>query len=70
MLCLTVLEARWETGKRPLRSLRYRNGISEISGKILSNVTQGKQGIAIFVAQTIPLARIVLSICEGYSWNK
>ena len=60
------IEKRWkirvetETEKRSLRSLRYRNGISHISGESLSRVTQGKQRNAIFVTQTIPLARIVL----------
>ena len=61
MLCLTVLEPRRETEKRSLISLRYRNGISKISGKILSSVTQGKQLNAIFVTQTITLVRIVSS---------
>ena len=61
---------RCETEKRSLRSLRYRNGISQISGDSLSRVTQGKQRNAIFVTQTIPLARIVLLIGEAYSWNK
>ena len=58
------LRPRCETEKRSLRSLRYRNGISEISGKTLSNVTQGKQHNAISVTQTIPLARIVLSTAK------
>ena len=62
------LRPRRETEKRILRSLRYRNGISHISGD--SRVTQGKQREAIIVTQTIPLARIVLSIGEAYSWNK
>ena len=70
MLCLTVLEARWQTEKRSLRSLSYRNGTSAISCEILSSVTQGKQHNAIFVTQNIPLAMIVLSIGEAYSWNK
>ena len=64
------LRPRRETEKRSLRSLRYRNGISQISGDSLSRVTQGKQRNAIVVTQTIPLARIVLSIGEAYSWNK
>ena len=59
-----------ETEKRSLRSLRYRNGILHISGESLSRVTQGKQRNAIVVTQTIPLARIVLSIGKAYSWNK
>ena len=58
------------TEKRSLRSLRYRNGIPHISGESLSRVTQGKQRNAIVVTQTIPLARIVLSIGNTYSWNK
>ena len=62
------LRPRRETEKRILRSLRHRNGISHISGD--SRVTQGKQREAIIVTQTIPLARIVLSIGEAYSWNK
>ena len=33
-------------------------------------VAQGKQRNAIVVTQTIPLARIDLSIGEAYSWNK
>ena len=49
-----------QTEKRSLRSLRYRNGIPAISIETLSSVTQGKQRNAIFVTQTIPLARIVL----------
>ena len=49
-----------ETEKRSLRSLRSRYGISAIFGKTLRSVTQGKQHNAIFVIQTIPLARIVL----------
>ena len=48
VLCLTVLEPRWETEKRSLISLRYRNGISEMSGPTISSVTQGKQHNAIF----------------------
>ena len=48
----------------------YRNGISNISGKRVSRVTQGKQRNAIVLTQTIPLARIDLSIGEAYSWNK
>ena len=64
------LRPRRETEKRSLRSLRYRNGISQISGESLSCVTQGKQPNSIIVTQTIPLARIVLSIGEAYSWNK
>ena len=64
------LRPRRETEKRSLRSLRYRNGISAISLETLSSVTQGKQRNAIVVTQTIPLARIVLSIGEAYSWNK
>ena len=59
-----------ETKKRSLKSLHYRNGISHISGNSLSRVTQGEQRNAIVVTQTIPLARIVLSIGEAYSWNK
>ena len=61
---------RRETKKRSLRSLRYRNGIPHISGESLSRVTQGKQPNVIVVTQTIPLARIVLSIGEAYSWKK
>ena len=61
---------RRETEKRSLGSLRYRNGIPHISGESLSHVTQGKQRNAIVVTQTIPLARIVLSIGKAYSWNK
>ena len=53
-----------------LRSLRCRNGISKNSGETLSSITQGKQHNAIFVTQTIPLGRIILSIGEAYSWNK
>ena len=64
------LRPRRETKKRSLRSLRYRNGISQISADSLSRATQGKQRNAIIVTQTIPLARIVLSIGEAYSWNK
>ena len=64
------LRPRRETEKRSFRSLRYRNRISQISGESLSCVTQGKQHNAIVVTQTIPLARIVLSIGEAYSWNK
>ena len=65
------LRPRRETEKRSLRSLRYRNGIPAISLETLSSVTQlGKQRNAIVVTQTIPLARIVLSIGEAYSWNK
>ena len=64
------LRPRRETEKRSLRSLRYRNRISKISGESVSRVTQGKQRNAIVVTQTIPLARIVLSIGETYSWNK
>ena len=64
------LRPRRETKKRSLRSLRYRNGISHISGDSLSRITQGKQRNAIVMTQTIPLARIVLSISEAYSWNK
>ena len=64
------LRPRRETEKRSLRSLRYRNGINAISLETLSSVTQGKQRNAIVVTQTIPLARIVLSIGEAYSWNK
>ena len=60
-------EPRWGTEKRSLRSLRYRNGISKISGEILSTVTQGKQRYAIFVTQNIPLAIIVLSIGDAYT---
>ena len=59
------LRSRRETEKRSLRSLRYRNGISQISDDSLSRVTQGKQRNAIVVTQTIPLARIVLSIGEA-----
>ena len=44
---------------RSLRSLCYRNGIYEISSKVLFSITQGKQRNAIFVTQAIPLARIV-----------
>ena len=64
------LRPRRETKKRSLRSLRYHNGISQISGDSLSRVTQGKQRNAIVVTQTFPLARVVLSIGEAYSWNK
>ena len=64
------IRPRRETEKRSLRSLRYRNGISRTSGESLSRVTQGKQRNAIVETQTIPLARIVLSICKAYSWNK
>ena len=64
------LRPRRETEKRSLRGLRYRNGISPISADILSRVTQGKQRNAIVVTQTIPLARIVLSIGNACSWNK
>ena len=64
------LRPRRETEKRSLRSLCYPTGISQISGESLSCVTQGKQRNAIVVTQTIPLARIVLSIGEAYSWNK
>ena len=64
------LRRRRETKKRSLKSLHYRNGILQISGNSLSRVTQGKQRNAIVVTQTIPLARIVLSIGEAYSWNK
>ena len=64
------LRPRCKTEKRSLRSLRYRNGIPHIFGESLSRVTQGKQRNAIVVTQTIPLARIVLSIGEAYSWNK
>ena len=64
------LRPRRETEKRSLRSLRYRNRISHISGESLSRVTQGKQRNAIVVTQTIPLTRIDLSIGEAYSWNK
>ena len=64
------LRPRRETEKRSLRSLRYRNRISKISGESLSRVTQGKQRNVIVVTQTIPLARIVLSIGETYRWNK
>ena len=64
------LRPRRETEKRSLRSLRYRNGIPAISLETLSSVTQGKQRNAIVVTQTIPLARIVISIGEAYSWNK
>ena len=46
--------------KRSLIRLRYRNGISEISGRAPGSVTQGKQRNAIFVTQTVPLARILL----------
>ena len=53
-----------------LTFIRYRNGISENPGEILSSVTQGKQHNAIFGTQNIPLAMIVLSIGEAYSWNK
>ena len=67
---LDSLRPRRETEKRSLRSLRYRHGISQISGESLSRVTQGKQRNAIVVIQTIPLARIVLSIGEAYSYNK
>ena len=59
------LRLRRETEKGSLRSLRYRNGISHISGD--SRVTQEKQRNPIVVTQTIPLARIVLSIGEAYS---
>ena len=64
------LRPRRETKKRSLKSLHHRNGISQISGNSLSRVTQGKQRNAIVVTQTIPLARIVLSIGGAYSWNK
>ena len=64
------LRPRRQTEKRSLRSLRYRNRISKISGESLSRLTQGKQSNVIVVTQTIPLARIVLSIGETYSWNK
>ena len=64
------LRPRRETEKRSLRSLCYRNGISKIPGGSLSRVTQGKQRNAIVVTQTIPLARIDLSIGEAHSWNK
>ena len=64
------LRPRCETEKRSLRSLSYRKRISEISGESLSRVTQGNQRNAIVVTQTIPLARIALSIGEAYSWNK
>ena len=64
------LRPRRETEKRSLRSLRYRNGIPHISGESLSRVTQGKQRNAIVVTQTIPLARIFLTIGKAYSWNK
>ena len=64
------LRPRRETEKRSLRSLRYHNRISKISGESLSRVTQGKQRNVIVVTQTIPLARIVLSIGETYRWNK
>ena len=64
------LRPRRETEKRSMRSLCYRNGIPKISGKSLSRVTQGKQRNAIVLTQTIPLARIDLSIGEAYSWNK
>ena len=67
---LDSLKPRRETEKRSLRSLRYRNRISQISGESLSRVTPGKERNAIIVTQTIPLARIVLSIGEAYSWNK
>ena len=63
-------EPRWQTEKRSLRSLRYRNEIFENSCEILSSVTQGKEHNAISVTQNIPLAMIVLSIGEAYSWNK
>ena len=68
-----LLDSPWprrETKKRSLRGLRYRNGIPHISGESLSRVTEGKQRNAIVVTQTIPLARIVLSIGEAYSWKK
>ena len=58
------LRPRRKTEKRSLRSLRYRNRISKISGESLSRVTQGKQHNAIVVTQTIPLARIF------YQWAK
>ena len=61
------LRPRRETVKTSSRSLRYRNGIAQISGDSLSRVTQGKQRNAIVVTQTIPLARIVLSIGEAYT---
>ena len=66
------LRPRRETEKlkRAFRSLRYRNGISHISGDSLSRVTQGKQRNAIVETQTIALARIVLSIGEAYSCCK
>ena len=54
------LRPQLQTEKRSLRSLRYRNGIPAISLETLSSVTQGKQRNAIFVTQTIPLARMVL----------
>ena len=43
---------------------------AKISSDSLSRITQGKQRNAIVVTQAIPLARIVLSIGEAYSWNK
>ena len=60
------LRPRRETEKRSLRSLCY----SKISSESLGHVIQGKQRNAIVVTQTIPLARIDLSIGEAYSWNK
>ena len=64
---LTVLEPRWETKKRSLVSLSYRNGISETSGTTMSSVTQEKQHNAIIVTQTIPggLDRWYRSICRS-----
>ena len=56
------LRPRRETEKRSMRSLCYRNGISKISSESLGRVTQGKQRNAIVLTQTIPLARIDLSI--------
>ena len=64
------LRPRRKTEKRSLRSLCYRNGISKISSESLGRVIQGKQRNAIVVTQTIPLARVDLSIGEAYSWNK
>ena len=65
MLCLTVLEKNDGTEKRSLIRLSYRNGISKISGTTISSITKRKQHNAIIMTQTIPLARLVLPICES-----
>ena len=57
-------------GSSRVPSLRTSASEAKISGDSLSRVRQGKQRNAIVATQTIPLARIVLSIGEAYSWNK